>query len=161
MFKTLFSEDEKVSILAHVSPKELQQSIFMHSDALNSYSKMREHIEQYLVNKNVWKRPHGSQFGLTKVANKVDDGGPMPMDIGGVSKGKGSKGDKGKGKGGKGKGNYDQSAKGDKSWKWQYSDKGTEKERQKAAMRKERVRGEEKEVKVKVRTIKDQAKEVK
>ena len=53
MFKTLFSEDEKVSILAHVSPKELQQSIFMHSDALNSYSKMREHIEQYLVNKNV------------------------------------------------------------------------------------------------------------
>ena len=82
MFKTLFSEDEKVSILAHVSPKELQQSIFMHSDALNSYSKMREHIEQYLVNKNVWKRPHGSQFGLTKVANKVDDGGPMPMDIG-------------------------------------------------------------------------------
>ena len=139
MFKTLFSEDEKVSILAHVSPKELQQSIFMHSDALNSYSKMREHIEQYLVNKNVWKRPHGSQFGLTKVANKVDDGGPMPMDIGGVSKGKGSKGDKGKGKGGKGKGNYDQSGKGDKAWKWQYSDKGTEKERQKAAMRKERA----------------------
>ena len=142
MFKTLFSEDEKVSILAHVSPKELQQSIFMHSDALNSYSKMREHIEQYLVNKNVWKRPHGSQFGLTKVANKVDDGGPMPMDIGGISKGKGSKGDKGKGKGGKGKGNYDQSAKGDKSWKWQYSDKGTGKGKTKGSH--EKGKGQEK-----------------
>ena len=82
MFTTPFSEDEKVSVLAHVSPKELQQSIFMHSDALNSYSKMRNYIEQHLVNKNVWKRLQGSQFGLTRVTNKVDDGGPMPMDIG-------------------------------------------------------------------------------
>ena len=127
MFKTPFSEDEKVSILAHVSPKELQQSIFMHSDALNSYSKMREHIEQYLVNKNVWKRPHGSQFGLTKVANKVDDGGPMPMDIGGISEGKGYK-----------------SAKGDKSWKWQCSDRGIGKGKAKGSHEKEKGSGKRK-----------------
>ena len=43
-YKTAFSEDEKVPILAHVAPKELQQSIFMHSDALDSYSKIREYI---------------------------------------------------------------------------------------------------------------------
>lgn len=126
-FKTPFSEDEKIAILAHVSPKELQQSIFMHSDALNTYDKMREYIEQYLVNKNVWKRPQGSQFGLTKVTNKnVDDpNGPMPMDIGAVAKGgKGNKGDKGKGKGGKGKDSYDQGNKAG-TWKWYDSDKGT------------------------------------
>ena len=35
-YKTAFSADEKVSILAHVAPKEFQQSIFMHSDALDS-----------------------------------------------------------------------------------------------------------------------------
>ena len=142
MFRTSFSEDEKVSILAHASPKELQQSIFMHSDALNSYSKMRNYIEQHLVNKNVWKRPQGSQFGLTRVTNKADDGGPMPMDIGGVSKGKGSKGDKGKGKGGKGKGSYDQSGKGDKAWKWQNSDKGTGKGKTKGSH--EKGKGQEK-----------------
>ncbi|CAL1169149.1 unnamed protein product [Cladocopium goreaui] len=142
MFRTSFSEDEKVSILAHASPKELQQSIFMHSDALNSYSKMRNYIEQHLVNKNVWKRPQGSQFGLTRVTNKVDDGGPMPMDIGGVSKGKGSKGDKGKGKGAKGKGSYDQSGKGDKAWKWQNSDKGTGKGKTKGSH--EKGKGQEK-----------------
>ncbi|CAE7358323.1 RE1 [Symbiodinium sp. CCMP2592] len=45
-YKATFSEDEKVSILAHVAPKELQQSIFMHSDALDSYGKIRECIEQ-------------------------------------------------------------------------------------------------------------------
>ena len=97
-YKTAFSEDEKVSILAHVAPKELQQSIFMHSDALDSYNKIREYIEQYLINRNLWKRPQGSQFGLTKAANKnaedpTDDGGPRPMDIGAL------KGDRGKGKG--------------------------------------------------------------
>ena len=86
-YKTAFSEDEKVSILAHVAPKELQQSIFMHSDALDNYGKIREYIEQYLINRNLWKRPQGSQFGLTKAANKnvdnqYDDGGVRPMDIG-------------------------------------------------------------------------------
>ena len=94
--KSVFSEEEKVSILAHVAPPELQQSIFMHSDALGTYAKIRDYIEQYLINKNVWKRPQGSQFGITKAANKVDDGGSAPMDIGAV-KGKG-KDDKGKGK---------------------------------------------------------------
>ncbi|CAL1148944.1 unnamed protein product, partial [Cladocopium goreaui] len=78
------TKEEKISILAHVAPAELQQSIFMHSDALDTYAKIRDYIEQYLINKNVWKRPQGSQFGLTKVANKTDDGGPMPMDIGAV-----------------------------------------------------------------------------
>ena len=96
-FKTPMTDDEKISIIAHVAPKELQQSIFMHSDALDTYTKIRGYIEQYLINKNLWKRPHGSQFGLTKVANKVsdnpvDDGGQRDMDIGAM-------GDKGKAKG--------------------------------------------------------------
>ena len=98
--KSTFSEEEKISILAHIAPAELQQSIFMHSDALGTYAKIRDYIEQYLINKNVWKRPQGSQFGLTKAANKVDDGGPMPMDIGAVKgKGKGKSKDKGNSKG--------------------------------------------------------------
>ena len=98
--KSAFSVEEKISILAHVAPAELQQSIFMHSDALGTYAKIRDYIEQYLINKNVWKRPQGSQFGLTKVANKADDGGPMPMDIGAVLAAVVSKGqDKGKGRG--------------------------------------------------------------
>ena len=106
-----FSEEDKVSILAHVAPPELQQSIFMHSDALGTYAKIRDYIEQYLINKNVWKRPQGSQFGITKAANKVDDGGPAPMDIGAV-KGKG-KDDKGKGKSKhKGSWNNDKGSKG-------------------------------------------------
>ena len=109
--KSVFSEEEKVSILAHVAPPELQQSIFMHSDALGTYAKIRDYIEQYLINKNVWKRPQGSQFGITKAANKVDDGGPAPMDIGAV-KGKG-KDDKGKGKSKhKGSWNNDKGSKG-------------------------------------------------
>eukprot|EP00439_Symbiodinium_sp_Y106_P086239 s1099_g32.t1 len=125
-YKTAFSEDEKVSILAHVAPKELQQSIFMHSDALDNYSKIREYIEQYLINRNLWRRPQGSQFGLTKAANKnvdnqYDDGGVRPMDIGGV------KDDKGKGKNdrkeGKGKDNWDNSNKGKDNW----SNKGKDK----------------------------------
>lgn len=92
-----FAEDEKVSIIAHVAPKELQQSIFTHSDALNTYAKIRDYIEQYLINKNLWKRPQGSTFGLTKAANKVaDDQGPAPMDIGAID-------NRGKGKGNKGK----------------------------------------------------------
>ena len=124
-YKTAFSEDEKVSILAHVAPKELQQSIFMHSDALDNYGKIREYIEQYLINRNLWKRPQGSQFGLTKAANKnvdnqYDDGGVRPMDIGGV------KGEKGKGKGdrkeGKGKDNWSSNNKS-KDW----SNKGKDK----------------------------------
>eukprot|EP00435_Cladocopium_sp_Y103_P045530 s171_g13.t1 len=73
-----------------------RKSIFMHSDALGTYAKIRDYIEQYLINKNVWNRPQGSQFGITKAATKVDDGGPAPMDIGAV-KGKGED-DKGKGK---------------------------------------------------------------
>ena len=117
-YKTAFSEDEKVSILAHVAPKELQQSIFMHSDALDSYNKIREYIEQYLINRNLWKRPQGSQFGLTKAANKnaenpTDDGGPRPMDIGAL------KGDRGKGKGDRtrdGKGKDDWKDKEKEKW---------------------------------------------
>ena len=99
-FKTPFSSDEKISIIAHVAPKELQQSIFTHSDALDTYDKIRNYVEQYLINRNLWKRPQGSQFGITKVSNKVaeDDGGPRPMDIGALD-GKGNKGGK-EGKGG-------------------------------------------------------------
>ena len=147
--KTAFSEDEKVSILAHVAPKELQQSIFMHSDALDNYGKIREYIEQYLINRNLWKRPQGSQFGLTKAANKnvdnqYDDGGVRPMDIGGV------KGEKGKGKGdrkeGKGKDNWSSNNKS-KDW----SNKGKDKKERKARMEKgkERATKEEKENKTK------------
>ena len=110
-FKTVFAEDEKVSIIAHMAPKESQQSVFTHSDVLNTYAKIRGYIEQYLINKNLWKRPQGSQFGLTKVANKVaDDQGPDPMDmildIGAVDnkgKGKGNKGNDHSGSKGKGK----------------------------------------------------------
>lgn len=65
-FRAPFAEDEKVSILAHVARKELQQSIFMHSDALDTYGKIRVYIEQYLINKNVWKRPQGSHLGMSK-----------------------------------------------------------------------------------------------
>eukprot|EP00435_Cladocopium_sp_Y103_P064587 s324_g26.t1 len=78
----------------------------MHSDALGTYAKIRDYIEQYLINKNVWKRPQGSQFGITKAANKVDDGGPAPMDIG-AAKGKGKDYNKGNKGGGKGKGGED------------------------------------------------------
>lgn len=110
-FKTVFAEDEKVSIIAHMAPKESQQSVFTHPDVLNTYAKIRGYIEQYLINKNLWKRPQGSQFGLTKVANKVaDDQGPDPMDmildIGAVDnkgKGKGNKGNDHSGSKGKGK----------------------------------------------------------
>ena len=110
-FKTPMSEEEKISIIAHVAPKELQQSIFMHSDALDTYGKIRGYIEQYLINKNLWKRPHGSQFGLTKVTNKVadnpvDDGGPRDMEIGAL------RGKDGKGKDGKGKDSYKQHKQG-------------------------------------------------
>ena len=40
---------------------------------MNTYAKIRDYIEQYLINKNVWKPPQGSTFGLTKAANKVAD----------------------------------------------------------------------------------------
>ncbi|CAL1147058.1 unnamed protein product [Cladocopium goreaui] len=80
--KSVFSEEEKVSILAHVAPPELQQSIFMHSDALGTYAKIRDYIEQYLINKNVWKRPQGlmdmtvtdSAESLLSVFNMVEKG---------------------------------------------------------------------------------------
>ncbi|CAE7561497.1 unnamed protein product [Symbiodinium natans] len=123
-YNTAFSEDEKVSILAHIAPKELQQSIFMHSDVLNGYDKIREYIEQYLINRNLWKRPQGSQFGMPKASNKTaehDDGGVRPMDIGGV------KGDKGKGKGEWKKGKDHWGDKGKDNWSNQGKDKWKEK----------------------------------
>ena len=113
-FKKIIDEDEKLSVLVHVAPKELQQSIFMHADSLDSYNKVRTYIEQYLSARNLWKRPQGGQFGtVTGLKPKDEANGPAPMDIGAV-KGKG-KGTKGKGKGkfdkgdpGKGKGNQQQ-----------------------------------------------------
>ncbi|CAE7209052.1 lgrA, partial [Symbiodinium natans] len=123
-YNTAFSEDEKVSILAHIAPKELQQSIFMHSDVLNGYDKIREYIEQYLINRNLWKRPQGSQFGMPKASNKTaehDDGGVRPMDIGGV------KGDKGKGKGEWKKGKDHWGDKGKDNWSNKGKDKWKEK----------------------------------
>ena len=126
-YKTPFSEQEKISILAHVAPKELQQTIFMHSDALDSYDKIRSYIEQFLINKNLWKRPQGSQFGLTKVANKVDDGGPMPMDIGAVQ-GKGKGIGKERGKGGKDGVSNSQQWQGKQQWQnWNKNEKGKDK----------------------------------
>ena len=103
-----------MSVLVHVAPKELQQSIFMHADSLDSYNKVRTYIEKYLSARNLWKRPQGGQFGtVTGLKPKDEANGPAPMDIGAV-KGKG-KGTKGKGKGkfgkgdpGKGKGNQQQ-----------------------------------------------------
>ena len=110
-FKKTIDEDEKLSVLVHVAPKELQQSIFMHADSLDSYNKVRTYIEQYLSVRNLWKRPQGGLFGSSaSVKPKDDANGPAPMEIGAI-KGKG-KGPKGKGKGkadkgdpGKGKGN--------------------------------------------------------
>ena len=126
-YKTPFSEQEKISILAHVAPKELQQTIFMHSDALDSYDKIRSYIEQFLINKNLWKRPQGSHFGLTKVANKVDDGGPMPMDIGAVQ-GKGKGIGKERGKGGKDGVSNSQQWQGKQQWQnWNKNEKGKDK----------------------------------
>ena len=40
-FKKTIDEDEKLSVLVHVAPKELQQTIFMHADSLDSYNKVR------------------------------------------------------------------------------------------------------------------------
>ena len=110
-FKKTIDENEKLSVLVHVAPKELQQSIFMHADSLDSYNKVRTYIEQYLSARNLWKRPRGGLFGNSASAKPKDDAnGPAPMEIGAI-KGKG-KGPKGKGKGkadkgdpGKGKGN--------------------------------------------------------
>ena len=70
-YNTAFSEDEKVSILAHIAPKELQQSIFMHSDALNGYDKIREHIEQYLINRNLRKDLKVHSSGCPKPQTKL------------------------------------------------------------------------------------------
>ena len=105
----------------------MQQTIFMHSDALDSYDKIRSYIEQILINKNLWKRPQGSQFGLTKVANKVDDGGPMPMDIGAVQ-GKGKGAGKERGKGGKDGASNSQQWQGKQQWQnWNKNEKGKDK----------------------------------
>ena len=112
-FKKKIDEDEKLSVLVHVAPKELQQSIFMHADSLDSYMKVRTYIEQYLSARNLWRRPQGGQFGATNAARpKEDSGGVAPMDIGAVNdKGKGGKGKKGKTKtekGDSGKGSWNQ-----------------------------------------------------
>ena len=74
-FKIAFSEDEKMSIIVHVAPKELTATEHFQTLRRFGYNKIRDYIEQYLVNKNLWKRPQGSQFGLTKMANKMDDDG--------------------------------------------------------------------------------------
>ena len=55
-FKRKIDEDERLSVLVHVAPKELQQSIFMHADSLDSYMKVRAYIEQYLSARNLWRR---------------------------------------------------------------------------------------------------------
>lgn len=64
-FKKTSDEDEKLYVLVHVAPKELQQSIFMHADHFDSYNRVRTYIEQYLGARNLWKRPEGGQFGTT------------------------------------------------------------------------------------------------
>ena len=51
-FKKKIDEDERLSVLVHVAPKELQQSIFMHADSLDSYMKVRTYIERYLSARN-------------------------------------------------------------------------------------------------------------
>ncbi|CAE7242490.1 RE2 [Symbiodinium sp. CCMP2592] len=96
--------DDKLSVLVHVAPKEIQQMIFLHSNTLDTYSKTKEYIEQYLTSRNLWKRPQGSSFGAPK-KSQLDDGGPAPMDIGAVDYG-------GKGKGNNNKGDNN------KPWSW-------------------------------------------
>ena len=87
-FKKKIDENIKLSVLVHVAPKELQQSIFMHADSLDSYMKVRTYIEQYLSARNLWRRPQGRHKA---------DSGVAPMDIGAINdKGKGDKGKKGK-----------------------------------------------------------------
>ena len=100
--------DDKLSVLVHVAPKEIQQMIFLHSNTLDTYSKTKEYIEQYLTSRNLWRRPQGSSFGAPKKSH-VDDGGPAPMDIGAVKAGKGKGGKEGN------KGKWDQ---GGNSGKW-------------------------------------------
>ena len=90
---------------------------------MDTYQKIRDYIEQYLIDKNLWKRPQGSSFGITKVANKVDQppqDGPTPMDIGALQdnyhkgkggKGRDQKGGKGKDHKGKSKGEHNKSGK--------------------------------------------------
>ena len=86
-FRTI-EPDDKLSVLVHVAPKEIQQMIFLHSNTLDTYNKTKEYIEQYLTSRNLWKRPQGSSFGAPK-KSQFDDGGPAPMDIGAVGGGKG------------------------------------------------------------------------
>ena len=110
--------DDKLSVLVHVAPKEIQQMIFLHSNTLDTCQKTKEYIEQYLTSRNLWRRPQGASFGMPK-AKAYDDGGPAPMDIGAV---KGEKGGK-KGKDGKGERKWEkpwgsgQGGKGDKGGK--------------------------------------------
>ena len=86
-FRTI-EPDDKLSVLVHVAPKEIQQMIFLHSNTLDTYNKTKEYMEQYLTSRNLWKRPQGSSFGAPK-KSQFDDGGPAPMDIGAVGGGKG------------------------------------------------------------------------
>ena len=96
-FKKKIDENIKLSVLVHVAPKELQQSIFMHADSLDSYMKVRTYIEQYLSARNLWRRPQRGQFGVTNAARPKEDSGVATVDIGAVNdKGKGGKGKKGR-----------------------------------------------------------------
>ena len=92
--KTL-DKDMLLACLRHITPKAFQPDLAMHSDRFDNYSVLRTYIEEYLANKDMWKRSAGNAFG----AARKDYGGDA-MDIGALGdKGKGKKGKKGKGKG--------------------------------------------------------------
>lgn len=75
--------------LAHVAPKELQRSIFMHADALDSYNKVRTYIYKAMFERAICGNDLTGQFGATSSTRPKDNpNGPAPMDIGAV-KGKG------------------------------------------------------------------------
>lgn len=72
-FKKTIDENQKPSVLVHVARKELQQSMFMHADHVDSFSRVRPYIEQYLSTRNLWKRAQGGQFRTTTSAKPKDD----------------------------------------------------------------------------------------
>ena len=78
-----FPTSIKRAIVFHNAPQELAVHLQIHAASLQEYSQVREVILAFLKAKVMWSAATGSNDGV------------VPMDIGGVDKGKG----KGKGKG--------------------------------------------------------------
>ena len=58
--------DDKLSVLVHVAPKEIQQMIFLHSNTLDTYNKTKEYIEQYLTSRKPLEETPRLEFRCAK-----------------------------------------------------------------------------------------------